>query len=284
MVDARLPSGERVNVVLPPLSIDGPQLTIRRFPRPFTMDEFITRGTLSPAIVELLSMCVQARLNIIISGGTGSGKTTMLNTLSASLGDHERIVTIEDAAELQLTQEHVIRLESRPPNIEGSGAVSIRDLVRNALRMRPDRIIVGEVRGGETLDMLQAMNTGHDGSLATVHANSVIEAAMRLETLASMSELQIPFEALRDQINSAIDIVVQLDRGADGVRRVTAIGAVSSSHREPFELTDVCSFVTTRNDPVRGVEGHWVYSQLPANIAERMRLRNLALADPVWNR
>ncbi len=284
MVDARLPSGERVNVVLPPLSIDGPQLTIRRFPRPFTMDEFITRGTLSPAIVELLSMCVQARLNIIISGGTGSGKTTMLNTLSASLGDHERIVTIEDAAELQLTQEHVIRLESRPANIEGSGAVSIRDLVRNALRMRPDRIIVGEVRGGETLDMLQAMNTGHDGSLATVHANSVVEAAMRLETLASMSELQIPFEALRDQINSAIDIVVQLDRGADGVRRVTAIGAVSSSHREPFELTDVCSFVTTKNDPVLGVEGHWVYSPLPGNLAERLRLRSLTLTDPVWNR
>ena len=283
MVDARLPTGERVNVVLPPLSIDGPQLTIRRFPRPFTMDEFITRGTLSPAIAELLAVCVQARLNIIISGGTGSGKTTMLNTLSASLGDHERIVTIEDAAELQLKQEHVIRLESRPSNIEGSGSVTIRDLVRNALRMRPDRIIVGEVRGGETLDMLQAMNTGHDGSLATVHANSVIEAAMRLETLASMSELQIPFEALRDQINSAIDIVVQLDRGADGVRRVTAIGAVSSSHREAFELTDVCGFVTTKNDPVLGVEGHWNYSALPTNLAERLRLRNLTLTDPVWN-
>ncbi len=275
MVDARLPTGERVNVVLPPLSIDGPQLTIRRFPRPFAMDELEKRGTLSVEIAEMLDACVKAKLNVIISGGTGSGKTTLLNTLSHSIGDNERIVTIEDAAELQLNQDHVVRLESRPANIEGSGEVTIRHLVRNALRMRPDRIIVGEVRGGETLDMLQAMNTGHDGSLATVHANSIEEAVTRLETLASMSELQIPYEALRDQINSAIDIVIQLDRGVDGVRRVTAVGAVASEHRENFRLTPITRFPTTKNDPVAGVEGTWSYAPLPAHLAERIRMRNL---------
>lgn len=275
MVDARLPTGERVNVVLPPLSIDGPQLTIRRFPRPFAMDELEKRGTLSVEIAEMLDVCVRAKFNIIISGGTGSGKTTLLNTLSRSLGDNERIVTIEDAAELQLDQEHVVRLESRPANIEGSGEVTIRHLVRNALRMRPDRIIVGEVRGGETLDMLQAMNTGHDGSLATVHANSIEEAVTRLETLASMSELQIPYEALRDQINSAIDIVIQLDRGVDGVRRVTAVGAVASEHRENFRLVAITRFKTTKNDPVTGVEGNWSYAPLPTHLAERIRMRNL---------
>ena len=275
MVDARLPTGERVNVVLPPLSIDGPQLTIRRFPRPFAMDELEKRGTLSGEIAEMLDACVKAKLNVIISGGTGSGKTTLLNTLSHSIGDNERIVTIEDAAELQLNQDHVVRLESRPANIEGSGEVTIRHLVRNALRMRPDRIVVGEVRGGETLDMLQAMNTGHDGSLATVHANSIEEAVTRLETLASMSELQIPYEALRDQINSAIDIVIQLDRGVDGVRRVTAVGAVASEHRENFRLTPITRFQTTKNDPVAGVEGAWSYAPLPAHLAERIRMRNL---------
>ena len=275
MVDARLPTGERVNVVLPPLSIDGPQLTIRRFPRPFAMDELEKRGTLSGEIAEMLDACVKAKLNVIISGGTGSGKTTLLNTLSHSIGDNERIVTIEDAAELQLNQDHVVRLESRPANIEGSGEVTIRHLVRNALRMRPDRIVVGEVRGGETLDMLQAMNTGHDGSLATVYANSIEEAVTRLETLASMSELQIPYEALRDQINSAIDIVIQLDRGVDGVRRVTAVGAVASEHRENFRLTPITRFQTTKNDPVAGVEGAWSYAPLPAHLAERIRMRNL---------
>lgn len=277
MVDARLPTGERVNVVLPPLSIDGPQLTIRRFPRPFLVDELVAKGTLSSEMAELLGTCVRAKFNVIISGGTGSGKTTLLNTLSNFLGDNERIVTIEDAAELQLIQDHVVRLESRPANIEGNGRITIRDLVRNALRMRPDRIIVGEVRGGETLDMLQAMNTGHDGSLATVHANSVDEAITRLETLASMSELQIPYTALRDQINSAIDIVVQLDRSADGVRRITAVGAVASQHREEFRLVQVCRFIVTANDPVAGVEGYWEYQPLPPHLIERIRLRNLAV-------
>lgn len=216
MVDARLPTGERVNVIIPPLSLTGPIITIRRFPEPFTITELAAKGSLDEHTGMLLAALVRARFNVIISGGTGSGKTTFLNALSAFVPNGERIVTIEDSAELQLQQEHVIRLESRPPNMEGSGQVTIRDLVRNSLRMRPDRIIVGEVRGAETLDMLQAMNTGHDGSLATVHANSSDDAVYRLLTLASMSEVKIPFEAIKDQINAAIHVIVHLSRFADG--------------------------------------------------------------------
>ncbi|HEV7628506.1 MAG TPA: CpaF family protein, partial [Streptomyces sp.] len=193
MVDARLPSGERVNVIVPPLSLTGPTLTIRRFPRAYALHELIALGTLDEHILSLLSAFIRARFNVIVSGGTGSGKTTLLNALSGLIPEHERIITVEDAAELQLQQQHVIRLETRPPNVEGAGQVTVRDLVRNSLRMRPDRVIVGEVRGGETLDMLQAMSTGHDGSLATVHANSAEDALMRLQTLASMSEVEIPF-------------------------------------------------------------------------------------------
>ena len=204
MVDARLPTGERVNVIIPPLALDGPTITIRRFPRPYRLGELVAMGSLDERTAMLLGAFVRARFNVMISGGTGTGKTTFLNALSGLIPDHERIVTIEDAAELSLQQEHVVRLESRPANVEGHGAVTIRDLVRNSLRMRPDRIVVGEVRGGETLDMLQAMNTGHEGSLATVHANSALDAMSRLETLATMSELNLPVATIRDQINSCL--------------------------------------------------------------------------------
>ncbi|MGB8940970.1 MAG: CpaF family protein, partial [Streptomyces sp.] len=243
MVDARLPTGERVNVIIPPLALTGATLTIRRFPRAYTLHELIGLGSLDEHMLLLLSAFVRARFNIIVSGGTGSGKTTLLNALSGLLPAHERIITIEDSAELQLQQDHVIRLESRPPNVEGKGQITIRDLVRNSLRMRPDRIIVGEVRGGETLDMLQAMSTGHDGSLATVHANTAEDALMRLQTLGSMSEVQIPFEALKDQINSAVDVVVQLARHADGSRKVAEIVLLVSHGREQFRIAPATRFV-----------------------------------------
>jgi pilus assembly protein CpaF len=239
MVDARLPTGERVNVIIPPLALRGPTMTIRRFPRLFTLSELVANGSLDPATEALLRACVQAKLNIVISGGTGAGKTTLLNALSAAIPAGERIITIEDNAELRLQQPHVVALEARPANVEGRGEIAIRDLVRNSLRMRPDRIIVGEVRGAETLDMLQALNTGHEGSLVTVHANSCDDAIHRLETLATMSDLHIPFEALRDQINSAIHVIVQIDRRPGGARHVTEIAAVASSRRETFRLAQL---------------------------------------------
>jgi pilus assembly protein CpaF len=271
MVDARLPTGERVNVIVPPLAIDGPMLTIRRFPKPFTIEQLVAAGSLDVPTGLLLAACVRAKLNIIVSGGTGSGKTTLLNSLSAFVPDEERIVTIEDAAELSLGQEHVVRLESRPPNVEGKGQVSIRDLVRNSLRMRPDRIIVGEVRGGETLDMLQAMNTGHEGSLATVHANSADDAIVRLETLASMSELQIPFDTLRDQINNAVDLMVHLSR-VGGVRRVSEVAIVASTRREAFRLASVVEFVPDPMGADRKSTGRFVHHPVPASLAKRLLL------------
>jgi pilus assembly protein CpaF len=243
--DARLPRGARVNVVLPPLSLTGPSVTIRLFPKAYGLPELLQRGTLDRESAALLATCVRARLNIIVSGGTASGKTTLLNALSQFVPARERIVTVEDAAELSLNQEHVIRLETRPPNVDGRGEVSIRELVRNSLRMRPDRIIVGEVRGGEALDMLQAMNTGHDGSLATVHANSPYDALSRVETLASMSDVEIPFAAIRDQVNNAIDLVAQLARFSDGTRRIVQISCVVSERRESYRLQTLAEY-----DPV----------------------------------
>ena len=272
MVDARLPSGERVNVIIPPLSLTGPTLTIRRFPRSYTLREMIGLGTLDEPMLMLLAGLVQAKFNVIVSGATGSGKTTLLNALSGLIPEGERVITVEDAAELQLQQTHVIRLETRPPNVEGKGRITVRDLVRNSLRMRPDRIIVGEVRGGETLDMLQAMSTGHDGSLATVHANSAEDALMRLQTLASMSEVKIPFEALRDQINSAVDCIVQLTRHADGARKISEIAILHSRGREDLRLATVARFNARPIDADGTVHGEFEYLPLPRSVADRLRM------------
>ncbi len=240
MVDARLPDGSRVNAVIPPLAIDGPQLTIRKFTqRVLTLQDLVRLGTLTEQVSDFLSACVTGRMNILVSGGTGSGKTTLLNVLSSMIPATERIVTIEDAAELRLQQRHVIRLESRPPNIEGKGEVRTRELVRNALRMRPDRIVVGEVRGAEALDMLQAMNTGHDGSLSTLHANSPRDALARVETMVLMAGFDLPVRAIREQAASAIDLLAHIAHGRDGVRRVVRIAAVDGMEGETITLSDV---------------------------------------------
>jgi len=243
MVDARLADGSRINAIIPPLSIDGPTLTIRKFSRePLQVEDLIEYGTLSPEMATLLQHCVAGRLNIIISGGTGTGKTTLLNVLSSFISSDERIVTVEDSAELQLRQDHVVRLESRSANIEGRGEVSIRDLVRNSLRMRPDRIVVGEVRGGEALDMLQAMNTGHEGSLSTVHANSPRDALARLETMVLMSGMDLPIRAIREQVASAVDVIIQVSRLRDGTRRVTHLTEVVGMEGELITLQDIFAF------------------------------------------
>jgi pilus assembly protein CpaF len=240
MVDARLPDGSRVNAIIPPLALKGPTMTIRKFSRdPYTMNDLISFGSISPKAAQFLAACVKGKLNILISGGTGTGKTTTLNAMSAFIPGDERIVTIEDAAELQLQQEHVITLESRPPNIEGSGEVRIRELVRNALRMRPDRIIVGEVRGPETLDMLQAMNTGHEGSLTTIHANSPRDALSRLETLVLTAGVELPLRAIREQISSAFDLLVQITRLVDGSRRITHVTEVLRMESEVITLQEI---------------------------------------------
>jgi pilus assembly protein CpaF len=242
-VDARLPDGSRVNAVIPPISLVGPVLTIRKFSKnPITVDQMIQFGSLSAESVQFLKACVEARLNIIISGGTGSGKTTLLNVLSSFIPSDERILTIENAAELQLRQEHVVTLESRPPNIEGRGEITIRDLVINALRMRPERIIVGECRGGETLDMLQAMNTGHDGSMTTAHANSPRDALARIETMCLMAGMDLPVRAIREQVASAVDVIVQQERMRDGTRKVTTIAEVSGMEGEVITMTDIFLF------------------------------------------
>lgn len=249
MVDARLPNGSRVNAVIPPLAIDGPSITIRKFSEhPFTIKDLINFNTLDANMAMFIKACVEARLNVVVSGGTGSGKTTTLNVLSSFIPDDERIVTIEDAAELQLGQEHVIRLETRPANIEGKGAITIRDLVRNSLRMRPDRIVVGEVRGGEALDMLQAMNTGHDGSLTTGHANSPRDMIARLETMVLMAGMELPVRAIREQIASAVDVIVQQSRLKDGSRKITHITEVVGMEGDVITLQDIFIYKQSGKD------------------------------------
>lgn len=245
-VDARLQDGSRVNAVIPPISLVGPVLTIRKFSKnPITVDQMIQFGSVSAEAVQFLKACVEARLNIIISGGTGSGKTTLLNVLSGFIPSDERIITIENAAELQLRQEHVVTLESRPPNIEGRGEITIRDLVINALRMRPERIIVGECRGGETLDMLQAMNTGHDGSMTTAHANTPRDALSRIETMCLMAGMDLPIRAIREQVASAVDVICQQERMRDGTRKVTTIAEVSGMEGDVITMTDIFVFEQT---------------------------------------
>lgn len=256
-VDARLQDGSRVNAVIPPISLVGPVLTIRKFSKnPITVDQLVQFGSVSSEALQFLKACVEARLNVIISGGTGSGKTTLLNVLSGFIPNDERIVTIENAAELQLRQEHVVTLESRPPNIEGRGEITIRDLVINSLRMRPDRIIVGECRGGETLDMLQAMNTGHDGSMTTAHANSPRDTLSRLETMCLMAGMELPVRAIREQVSSAIDVICHQERMRDGTRKVVTICEVSGMEGDIITMTDIFSFEQT------GVEGGKVIGRL----------------------
>jgi pilus assembly protein CpaF len=279
MVDARLPTGERVNVIIPPLALHGPTITIRRFPRLFTLEQLVALDSVDRPTEQLLRAFVRAKFNVVISGGTGAGKTTLLNALSAAVPASERIITVEDNAELRMQQPHVVSLEARPPNVEGRGEVTIRDLVRNSLRMRPDRIIVGEVRGAETLDMLQALNTGHEGSLVTVHANSADDAIHRLETLATMSDLNLPFEALRDQINNAIDVIVQIDRYADGRRRLAEVTVVASNRREAFRLAPVATFAADPIGPDRRVTGRFVHARLPEAVARRLMLAGEAVPE-----
>jgi len=256
IVDARLPDGSRVNAIIPPLALDGPTLSIRRFRAvPFTPDELISLGTLNEEMAEFLGFAVQARLNILISGGTSAGKTTLLNMLSSCVGDDERIVTIEDTAELRLEQRHVVRLESRPSNIEGQGAVTQRELVKNALRMRPDRIIVGEVRGSEALDMLQAMNTGHEGSLTTVHANSARDALSRIETLVLLAGIDLSQRSIREQIGSAFDLIVQIKRLPDGGRRIVSISEITGVEEGVISMQDLFQFKQERLDGNKKVIG-----------------------------
>jgi pilus assembly protein CpaF len=278
MVDARLPDGSRVNAIIPPLSLSGPLVTIRKFSRDrLDLEDMVTLGTLTVGTVEFLRHCVAAELNVLVSGGTGTGKTTMLNALSTSIPDHDRIVTIEDAAELRLDQRHVLRLEGRPKNIEGEGEISIRDLVRNALRMRPDRIIVGEVRGAEALDMLQAMNTGHDGSLSTVHANSPRDALSRIETMVLMAGFDLPLRAIRQQIASALDLVIHLERLQDGTRRVVAISEIQRMEGDLITLQELYEFKVDGVADDGRVLGELVATGLRPGFQHKFQMHGIAL-------
>ena len=283
LVDARLPDGSRVNAVIPPLSLSGPIVTIRKFSKKrLTLDDMIKLGTLSTETVEFLQRCILAELNVLISGGTGSGKTTLLNALSTAIPDSDRIVTIEDAAELRLNQRHVLRLEARPKNIEGQGEIPIRTLVRNSLRMRPDRIIVGEVRGAEALDMLQAMNTGHDGSLSTIHANSPRDALARIETMVLMTGYDLPVRAIRGQVASALDMIVHLERLEDGSRRVTAITEVQRMESDVITLQDIFEFKVERVTPDRVVVGSMCATGLRPSFLHKFEKRGITLPVTIF--
>jgi septum site-determining protein MinD len=283
MVDARLSDGSRVNAIIPPLALDGPALTIRKFAKSYlTVDDLVKFGSLTQQMATLLAAAVRARQNIVVSGGTGSGKTTLLNLLASYIPSDERIVTVEDSAELRLAQDHVVRLESRPPNIEGEGAITIRDLVKNALRMRPDRIVIGECRGGETLDMLQAMNTGHDGSLTTVHANTPTDALSRIETMSLMSGLDLPARAIRDQIASAVHIILQQARLPDGSRRITHISEVLGLSEQGFDVADVFLFKQTGLSPEGKVLGQYVPTGHVPRFVDKLSRRGIALPREIF--
>ncbi|MBO9542282.1 CpaF family protein [bacterium] len=278
MCDARLPDGSRVNAIIPPLAIDGPCLTIRKFRKdPLKVDALIDYGSLTQAMAEFLKGCVEARLNILISGGTGSGKTTLLNVFSAFIPHHERLITIEDAAELQLQQDHVIRLETRPANVEGAGRVDQSELVKNSLRMRPDRIILGEVRGGEALSMLQAMNTGHEGSLATIHANSARDALSRLETMVLMAGMDLPLRAIREQIASAINLIVQIGRASDGSRRVLGVSELVGMEGDTLQMQEIYQFARTGVDEEGRITGAHRPTGIRPKCADALKLKGIPL-------
>lgn len=284
MVDARLPNGSRVNIIIPPLALNGPTITIRKFSeKPFTVNDLIRFGTMSPETAQFLKACVEARLNIVISGGTGSGKTTTLNVISSFIPSDERIVTIEDAAELQLHQDHVVRLECRPPNVEGKGAVAVRDLVRNSLRMRPDRIVVGEVRSGEALDMLQAMNTGHDGSLTTGHANSPRDMLSRLETMVLMAGMELPIKAIREQISSAIDLIIQQSRLKDGTRKITYITEVVGMEGDVITLQDLFVYKEEGHDSMGHVRGKLAPTGLKPKFMDKLVKTGVVLPSDMFS-
>jgi pilus assembly protein CpaF len=284
MVDARLADGSRVNAIIAPLAVDGPMLSIRRFARdPLELQDLINLKTLTPHIGEILKGIVKARLNVLISGGTGSGKTTMLNVLSRFIPEAERIVTIEDAAELQLKQQHLVRLETRPPNIEGAGEITQRDLVRNSLRMRPDRIIVGEVRGKEAFDMLQAMNTGHDGSLTTIHANSARDALMRLETMVAMANFDIPSEFLRRYISSAIHVIIHVTRLTDGTRKLISLQEVTGMEGNMLTLQEIFSFQQTGVDANGKIKGTFRFQGVRPRFVEKFKVIGINLTADIFS-
>ncbi len=283
MVDARLQDGSRVNAVIPPLAIDGASLSIRRFAvQPFRMQDLIRVQALSPAMAELVNGLVKARINVLVSGGTGSGKTTLLNAMSAAIPGHERIITIEDAAELQLQQPHVVRLESRPPNIEGQGEVTQRALVRNSLRMRPDRIILGEVRSAEVLDMLQAMNTGHDGSMTTVHANSPRDAITRLEHMLGMAGVQLDARSMRQQIGAALSVVIQVSRLSDGQRKLVSLQEITGTEGDVVSMQEVFRFEQTGVGADGRVQGHFTATGIRPRFAERLLTRGIELTEGLF--
>ena len=278
MVDARLEDGSRVNAIIPPLALDGAAVSIRRFgSNPLKLEDLLNYKAFTPEMVMLLEGCIKARLNMIIAGGTGSGKTTLLNTLSSFIGHSDRIVTIEDAAELQLQQDHVVRLETRPPNIEGNGAVSATDLVKNALRMRPERIIIGECRGGETLDMLQAMNTGHDGSMTTIHANTPRDAIARLETLVMMAGFELPVKAIRQQVSGAVDVLIQANRLQGGPRRVTAITEVVGMEQDTIVMQDIYRFKQQGINEEGKAHGHFECTGVRPSFMEKLESAGVRL-------
>jgi pilus assembly protein CpaF len=284
MVDARLTDGSRVNAIIPPLALEGPAVSIRRFSvNPLELDDLINYQTLVPEIAELLKGIVKSRLNVIISGGTGSGKTTLLNVLSRFIPESERIITIEDAAELQVKQEHLVRLETRPANIEGKGQITQRDLVKNSLRMRPDRIIVGEVRSHEAFDMLQAMNTGHDGSLTTIHANSARDALIRVETMVAMANLEIPSEFIRRYISSAVDVIIQVSRMVDGKRKLVSIQELTGMEGNIITMQEIFSFQQSRLDPDGNVKGRFKFHGVRPKFIEKFKKVGIHIPNELFD-